>query len=54
MGRFNRGNLERILDVVKAIGNILVIIDEGDRAFGNQGGDGDGGSSRSSPGLRNL
>ena len=39
------GNLEKILDVVKAIGNILVIIDEGDRAFGNQGGDGDGGTS---------
>jgi len=39
------GNLEKILSVVKAIGNILVIIDEGDRAFGNSGGDGDGGTS---------
>jgi transitional endoplasmic reticulum ATPase len=39
------GNLEKILSVVKAIGNILVIIDEGDRAFGNADGDGDGGTS---------
>lgn len=40
------GNLEKILGVVKAIGNILVIIDEGDRAFGNTSGDGgDGGTS---------
>jgi SpoVK/Ycf46/Vps4 family AAA+-type ATPase len=42
------GNLEKILSVVKAIGNILVMIDEGDRAFGNAGGDagdGDGGTS---------
>jgi DNA polymerase III delta prime subunit len=39
------GNLEKILSVVKAIGNILVIIDEGDRAFGNSDGDGDGGTS---------
>jgi SpoVK/Ycf46/Vps4 family AAA+-type ATPase len=40
------GNLERILQVVQAIGQVLVIIDEGDRAFGNQeGGDGDGGTS---------
>ncbi len=39
------GNLERILSVVKAIGQVIVIIDEGDRAFGNQeGGDGDGGT----------
>ena len=37
-------NLERILDVVKAIGNIIVIIDEGDRSFGS-GGEGDGGTS---------
>ncbi len=40
------GNLERILDVVQAIGQILVIIDEGDRAFG--GGDGDGGDGGTS------
>lgn len=39
------GNLEKILSVVKAIGNILVIIDEGDRAFGNAEGEGDGGTS---------
>lgn len=40
------GNLEKILGVVKAIGNVLVIIDEGDRAFGNtDGGEGDGGTS---------
>jgi hypothetical protein len=39
-------NLERILQVVQAIGQVLVIIDEGDRAFGNQSdGDGDGGTS---------
>ncbi|HEU4409024.1 MAG TPA: ATP-binding protein [Polyangiaceae bacterium] len=40
------GNLERILNVVQAIGQIVVIIDEGDRAFGGGGdGDGDGGTS---------
>jgi SpoVK/Ycf46/Vps4 family AAA+-type ATPase len=40
------GNLERILQVVQAIGQVLVIIDEGDRAFGNTSdGDGDGGTS---------
>jgi SpoVK/Ycf46/Vps4 family AAA+-type ATPase len=39
-------NLERILQVIQAIGQVLVIIDEGDRAFGNQSdGDGDGGTS---------
>ena len=37
-------NLEKILSMVKAIGNVLVIIDEGDRAFG-YGADGDGGTS---------
>jgi SpoVK/Ycf46/Vps4 family AAA+-type ATPase len=31
--------------VIQAIGQIIVIIDEGDRAFGNQDGDGDGGTS---------
>ena len=31
------GNLERILQVVQAIGQVMVIIDEADRAFGNQG-----------------
>ncbi|MCB9651910.1 MAG: ATP-binding protein [Deltaproteobacteria bacterium] len=40
------GNLEKILSVVKAIGNVLVIIDEGDRAFGNTSGDDGGTSSR--------
>ncbi|MSP59326.1 MAG: ATP-binding protein [Myxococcales bacterium] len=40
------GNLERILSVIQAIGQILVIIDEGDRAFGGTSdGDGDGGTS---------
>jgi transitional endoplasmic reticulum ATPase len=33
------------LNVVQAIGQILVIIDEGDRAFGGGDGDGDGGTS---------
>ncbi len=40
------GNLDKILSVIQAIGQIIVIIDEGDRAFGNSGdGDGDGGTS---------
>ena len=39
------GNLEKILTVVQAIGQVLVIIDEGDRAFGNAEGEGDGGTS---------
>ena len=40
------GNLERILAVIQAIGQIIVIIDEGDRAFGGSDGDGgDGGTS---------
>jgi len=38
------GNLEKILSVVEAIGHVLVIIDEGDRAFGG-GGEGDGGTT---------
>jgi SpoVK/Ycf46/Vps4 family AAA+-type ATPase len=39
-------NLEKILDVVRAIGNIIVIIDEGDRSFGSggEGGETDGGT----------
>lgn len=37
------GNLEKILGVVKALGNTLVIIDEGDRSIGGGGGGGDGG-----------
>jgi transitional endoplasmic reticulum ATPase len=39
------GNLEKILSVIRAIGQVVVIIDEGDRAFGNTDGDGDGGTS---------
>jgi AAA+ superfamily predicted ATPase len=40
-------NLERILSVVQGIGNVIVIIDEGDRSFGSggEGGDTDGGTS---------
>ena len=39
-------NLDRILDVIQAIGNVIVIIDEGDRSFGSGGGEGesDGGT----------
>jgi AAA+ superfamily predicted ATPase len=40
------GNLERILQVIQAIGQVLVIIDECDRAFGNQGEDDGGTNSR--------
>ncbi len=39
------GNLEKILTVIKAIGQVVVIIDEGDRAFGSTDSDGDGGTS---------
>ncbi|HXQ78435.1 MAG TPA: AAA family ATPase, partial [Gemmatimonadaceae bacterium] len=39
------GNLERILSVIQAIGQIIVIIDEGDRAFGSGEGESDGGTS---------
>ncbi len=39
------GNLEKILSVIEAIGQVVVIIDEGDRAFGNTDGEGDGGTS---------
>jgi SpoVK/Ycf46/Vps4 family AAA+-type ATPase len=38
------GNLEKILSVVGALGQVIVIVDEGDRAFGNQD-DSDGGTS---------
>lgn len=39
-------NLERIFGVVQGIGNVIVIIDEGDRAFGSggDGGETDGGT----------
>jgi AAA+ superfamily predicted ATPase len=39
------GNLEKILNVIKAIGQVVVIIDEGDRAFGTGDGESDGGTS---------
>jgi transitional endoplasmic reticulum ATPase len=39
------GNLEKILNVIRAIGQVVVIIDEGDRAFGSSDGEGDGGTS---------
>jgi SpoVK/Ycf46/Vps4 family AAA+-type ATPase len=39
------GNLEKILNVIRALGQVVVIIDEGDRAFGNTDGEGDGGTS---------
>ena len=39
------GNLEKILTVIRAIGQVVVIVDEGDRAFGNSDGEGDGGTS---------
>ncbi len=40
------GNLEKILTIVKALGNVMVVIDEGDRSIGGAaGGDNDGGVS---------
>lgn len=39
------GNLEKILTVIQAIGQVVVIIDEGDRAFGTADGESDGGTS---------
>jgi SpoVK/Ycf46/Vps4 family AAA+-type ATPase len=39
------GNLEKILSVIRAIGQVVVIIDEGDRAFGTTDGESDGGTS---------
>jgi len=39
------GNLEKILGVIQAIGQVVVIIDEGDRAFGGTDGEDDGGTS---------
>jgi SpoVK/Ycf46/Vps4 family AAA+-type ATPase len=38
-------NLEKILAVIRAIGQVIVIIDEGDRALGGTDGEGDGGTS---------
>jgi SpoVK/Ycf46/Vps4 family AAA+-type ATPase len=37
-------NLEKVLSMVRSLGPIILIIDEGDRAFGNAG-DSDGGTS---------
>ncbi|HKQ68080.1 MAG TPA: AAA family ATPase [Polyangiaceae bacterium] len=48
------GNLEKILAVVQALGQVIVIVDEGDRAFGNQGGDGDGDGGTSSRVMARL
>lgn len=39
------GNLEKILNVIRAIGQVVVIIDEGDRAFGSNDSEGDDGTS---------
>jgi hypothetical protein len=39
------GNLERILAVVQALGQAIIIVDEGDRAFGAGEGESDGGTS---------
>jgi AAA+ superfamily predicted ATPase len=38
-------NLEKVLGVVKSLGPIILIIDEGDRSFGGQSEDSDGGTS---------
>lgn len=38
-------NLEKVLSTVKAMGPIALVIDEGDRSFGNRGEDSDGGTS---------
>jgi AAA+ superfamily predicted ATPase len=46
-------NLERILGVIRAIGNVIVIIDEGDRSFGS-GGEGEGDSGTSSRVIARL
>jgi AAA+ superfamily predicted ATPase len=38
-------NLEKVLGMVKALGPIVLIIDEGDRSFGSESEDNDGGTS---------
>ncbi|MCB1152692.1 MAG: ATP-binding protein [Deltaproteobacteria bacterium] len=38
-------NLEKVLSIVKVMGPVIVIIDEGDRSFGNQDESGDSGTS---------
>jgi AAA+ superfamily predicted ATPase len=39
------GNLERVLGVLRAMGPVVVVIDEADAALGNRGQDGDSGTS---------
>jgi transitional endoplasmic reticulum ATPase len=39
------GNLEKVLGMVKALGPIILIIDEGDRSFGGGSEESDGGTS---------
>jgi AAA+ superfamily predicted ATPase len=39
------GNLERVLSVLRAMGPVVVIVDEADAALGNRGQDGDSGTS---------
>jgi SpoVK/Ycf46/Vps4 family AAA+-type ATPase len=39
------GNLERVLSVLRAMGPVIVVIDEADAALGNRGQDGDSGTS---------
>jgi AAA+ superfamily predicted ATPase len=39
------GNLERVLSVLRAMGPVVVVIDEADAALGNRGQDGDSGTS---------
>jgi SpoVK/Ycf46/Vps4 family AAA+-type ATPase len=38
-------NLERVLNMIRAMGPIILMIDEGDRSFGGQSEDSDGGTS---------
>lgn len=38
-------NLEKVLGMVRALGPIILIIDEGDRSFGGDSSEGDGGTS---------
>ncbi|MEN8261695.1 MAG: ATP-binding protein [Pseudomonadota bacterium] len=38
-------NLEKVLGMIRALGPIILVIDEGDRAFGSQSGETDGGTS---------
>lgn len=39
------GNLERVLNVLRAMGPVLVIVDEADAALGDRGSEGDSGTS---------